>query len=502
MTSQPTASQTSPSETIAEGVRVKGTIGGRTKQVRPLPPEGKVNRYILTSAQNNTHVYEDVWLNVLALASHYDAELLVGTYTYNKSAYGQKAIKRGAKVDTEQRVWYDPQVVEHICDERVQLAPHLVWCGELNILPTSMHPLSQMEAYNGRDSNIAPHAKYAMSGVAGLTGEGTKHNYTTGTVTQRNYIQKRIGILSEQYHGYGALLVEVCSDGAWFVRQLQATEDGAIRDLTLKAEGGVVTDGHPVEAISWGDVHVRVADPEVRRLAWGKGGMLDVLRPRYQVVHDILDQRARNHHEAKDPVAQFRKWKTGEECVAGEVREVVEWLCDEAVRPWCQTIVAPSNHHEALERWIKEADWKKDPVNAEFYLEAAQALLRGTSDVFRWACGRSVRNEDEFSRMATVRFLETDEPFVVAGVELGQHGHMGINGARGNGKSFSKLGRPATTAHEHTAMIHLWNWVVGTCTRLRVGYNRGPSNWSHTQGIQYPEGTRTLVTMWHGRWRA
>lgn len=483
--------------------RVKGKIGGRVREVRPLPAEGEVRRYILTSAQNNTHVHEELWLNVMALASHYDAELLVGTYSYNKAAYGRKAVKRGtSRPDDYDDLWYDPQVVEHICDEQVQLAPRLVWCGELNILPTSMHPLSQLEAYNGRDSNLVPHAKFAMQAVAGLAGEGTKHNYTTGTVTQRNYIQKRIGLLSEQYHGYGALLVEVCDDGAWFVRQLQATEDGVLRDLDLKAEGGVVTRGNPVSAITWGDVHVRVCDPVVRELAWAPGGMLDVLRPEYQVVHDILDQRARNHHEAKDPIAAHRKWKSGEEDVSAEVREVVEWLTAEAVRPWCETIVAPSNHHEALERWIKEADWKKDPVNAEFYLEASLALLRGEEDAFEWACRRAVRNEDEFLRLARCRFLRTDEPLVVAGVELGQHGHMGINGARGNGKAFSRLGRPATTAHEHSAMIHLWNWVAGTSTRLRVGYNRGPSSWSHSHVVQYPEGTRAVITMWKGRWRA
>ncbi len=486
----------------AEEVRVKGSIGGRTAQVRPLPLEGEVKRYLFTSAQNNTRVHEALWLNGLALASHYNAELMVGTFTYNKSAYGQKAIKRGSQVDTEDRVWYDAQVLEHICDERVELAPGLVWCGELNILPTSMHPLSQMEAYNGRSSNLVPHAKYAMQAVAGVAGEGTKHNYTTGTVTQRNYLQKRIGILSEQYHGYGFILVEVCGDGSWFVRQVQATEEGVLRDLLLRVDGGRVTDNNPIEAITWGDVHVRVCDPVVRKLAWGEGGMLDELRPGVQIVHDIIDQRARNHHEAKDPIQRFKKWKTSQESVSAEVREVVEWLTTEAVRPWCETIVAPSNHHEALEKWLKEADWKDDPVNAEFYLEACLALLHGEKDIFEWACRKAIRHEGEFARMARVQFLETDESFVRAGVELGQHGHLGINGARGNHKSFSRLGRPATTGHEHSAGIHLWNWVAGTSTLMRVGYNKGPSSWSHSHVIQYPEGTRSIVTMWRGKWRA
>jgi hypothetical protein len=484
--------------TIAEGVRVKGNIHGRVTEIRPLPPKGKTVRYVLTSVQNNTLIHEAVWLNVLAMAEHYDAEVMVGTYTYNKSAFGIKSVKRGSQVDHDDYVWYDEQVLEHINDERVQLAPGLVWCGELNILPTSLNPLSQMEAYNGRNSNIVPHAKYAMTGVAAVGSEGCKLNFTTGTVTQRNYIQKRIGILSEQYHGYGALLVEVCGDGNWFVRQLQAAEDASIRDFDLKAAQGEVTTGNPIAAISWGDVHVRVIDPVVRELAWGKGGMLDTLKPAEQFVHDILDQRSRNHHEIKDPISTYRKWKDGKESVSDEVAEVAEWLRTDAYRPWCKTIVVPSNHHEALERWVKDADWKTDPVNAMFYLEAAKALLLGERDLFAWAIAHTA-TPGPWSE--TVEFLETDESYIVAGVELGQHGHLGLNGARGNHKSFVKLGRPATTGHEHTAAIHLWNWVAGTSTKLRIGYNRGPSSWSHSHVIQYPEGTRSMVTMFGGKWR-
>jgi hypothetical protein len=488
---------------VLPGVKVKGSIQGRERFARELPAPDETKRYILTSAQNNTPVHEAVWLNLLALASHYGAELLVGTYSYNKSAYGAKSVKRGTESPSDDDpLWYDPQVTEHICDEQVELAPGLVWCGELNIIPTSTLPLSQLEPYNGRCSNIVPHAKFALSSVAAMKGEATKFNYTTGTVTQRNYIQKKIGLLSEQHHGYGAVLVEVCGDGDWFVRQLQATEDGTIRDLLLKAEAGVVTDGNPIAAITWGDLHVRFLDPVVREIAWGEGGMLDELRPQYQMMHDVIDFRARNHHEAKDPLASYRKWKDGQESVSDEVREVTDFMLAEGVRPWCETVMVPSNHHEAMERWLKEAKWQEDPVNAVLYHEAWLALLKGETDIFRWAFKKSIRHEGEFLRAARIKWLETDETFIVGGVDLGQHGHMGINGARGNHKAFAKLGRSTSTGHEHTTGIHLGNWVAGCSCELRLGYNRGPSSWSHSHVVQYPEGTRTIVTMWKGRWRA
>jgi hypothetical protein len=44
--------------------------------------------------------------------------------------------------------------------------------------------------------------------------------------------------------------------------------------------------------------------------------------------------------------------------------------------------------------------------------------------------------------------------------------------------------------------------VAGTSSLLRVSYNRGPSSWSHSHVVQYPEGPRTMITMWGGRWCA
>lgn len=477
---------------------VNGRVAERPRLGRKLPAPGRVKRYILTSAQNNTYVHEDVWLNLLALASHYDAEVIVGTYSYQKARYGAKSVKRGSiRHDDYDQLWYDPQILEHIVDEPVQLAPNLVWCGELNILPTSMDPLSQLEAYNGRDSNIVPHAKFAMSSIASLGDEATKLNFTTGTVTQRNYLQKKIGLLSERYHGYGGVLVEVCGDGSWFVRQLEVAEkDWSIRDFDLKAVRGEVTTGNPVEAITWGDVHVRVIDQMTRELAWGPGGMLDTLKPRYQFLHDLIDFRARNHHEAKDPLATFIKWNTRADSVSDEVQEVVDFTRKEASRPWLHTIVVPSNHHEAFLKWLKEAKWQFDPINAKIYHQAWLALLDGEEDIFRWACNERGGLGDN------TEFLDTDESCVLAGVECGMHGHLGINGARGNSKNFAKLGRPSTIGHMHSAGIHLGVWTAGTTSLMRIGYNRGPSSWSSSHVVLYPEGTRTMVTFWKGRWRA
>jgi hypothetical protein len=56
--------------------------------------------------------------------------------------------------------------------------------------------------------------------------------------------------------------------------------------------------------------------------------------------------------------------------------------------------------------------------------------------------------------------------------------------------------------HSHSAAIIDGVYVAGLCGLLDQGYNQGPSGWSHTQIITYPNSKRTLLTILDGKWRA
>src|ERR1700677_218330 len=60
----------------------RGSKHGMKASKAALPESGKIQRYIVTSAQNNTFVHKGVWENIQALAKHYGAEILVGTFSY------------------------------------------------------------------------------------------------------------------------------------------------------------------------------------------------------------------------------------------------------------------------------------------------------------------------------------------------------------------------------------------------------------------------------------
>lgn len=483
---------------------VKGQVKATAAEERALPAKGKVKRYLLTCAQNNTHLFEAAWETLSTVAEHYDAEIMVSRFTYDKLAQ-KRAVKPGTTSAADgDDVWYDPRLASFAVDRRVRLAPGLVWCGELNILPTAVRPISGLEAYTGRSSSIIPHVKIAMESIASGKFEGTKLIYTTGAVTQRNYIQRKAGQKAEFHHSYGALLVEVNSDGEWWCRQLNADSEGVIHDLDLRFDGLRVSGDTRIEAIHWGDIHTGQMDRENYKAAWGDGGIFETLKPKHQFLHDVLDFRARNHHERGNPHKAFERHVTRTGNVLSEVAQVGRFL-DKVWRPWCLSVVVDSNHDNAMERWLREGDYRTDPENAVFFLEAQLARYKAIEardkrfHLVEWAMRKLGEVE--------TTFLRQDESFIICpdangGIECGMHGHLGPNGRRGSAIAFARMGRKAVVGHTHSAGIVDGIYTAGTSSNLDLGYNVGPSSWSHSHVITYPNGKRAIVTVWRGKWRA
>ena len=517
---------------VTLGIKLGKIVDGRVEQVkaakRPVPKSGAVFRYLLTAAQNNTHAHSAglknlesycAWLNKLKGRPNDKCELIVGSFTYAIDAYGAKAVKRGTYQGAMGKLWYSPELVKYLKDESIQLAPGLIWCGELNILPTATNPLTRMDDYNGRASNIVPHVRHAMESVASLADEATKFNYSTGTITLRNYIQKRAGQLADRSHHYGALIVEVDSDSNWYVRQISIGEHGEIYDIGpsgyrgVKIEEGkvqaIIATAPPaktfLEAISWGDIHAAEMDLAVRVLGWEDGGMLDQLAPRNQFWHDVFSMRARGHHELKNFHRTYSKFVTGEGNVEDEMNITADFM-KEGARDWCGTFVVRSNHDRHLDRWLNEAKPERDPMNAKYFNELQYQVLNAMDNgdrdfnVLEWAlrkCGIP----------KNIRFLGEDESFVICkktpggGVECGLHGDLGPNGSRGSTQSLMRLGRAANKAHDHTATIRGPVYSAGACS-LSFPYMKGPNSHSVSHVNTFVNGSRQIVTFWQGKFRA
>jgi hypothetical protein len=507
---------------IPEAPPLHGAVAARAAHPA-APPGARVARYILTAAQNNTPVHAAFLANLEAYAEATGARIMVSRFSYNKSAYrdakSTKAGRAPTAADTE-GLWYDPAIAPYVCDDparhgscRWELAPAsasgdggLLWCAEMNILPTAVRPLSGLESYSGPASGIFPHAKIALESVPVIGDRPPKFNYTTGAVTQRNYVAKKEGIKAEHHHQYGALFVEVdLATGDWWARQLNATDDGSFYDLTRRVSGGKVTLGHRLLAFNPGDVHAAEIDPTTRACLWAPGGALDILMPKYQFWHDTFSHRNRSHHELKSFEARFAKWVAGAaaDSVEHEVRVTAE-LLSEAYRPWCQTLVVSSNHDRHIDRWLDEADYKQDPVNAEFFLAAQLARVRIIRelgprrwDALHWALERCWLHANEARPIA--RFLGRDESFRIGPpgheIECGSHGDEGPNGARGNAGNLARIPIRMNVGHAHSACLREGLAQAGVCHRPKQSsYAHGASSWSTSHIFTYQNGKRAIAT--------
>lgn len=468
------------------------------------------DRFIITSAQNNTDVHSNFLESLKQYAEHLDAKLLISKYTYNK-----KGFQNG---EGEDGIHYAPQLTEYFQTENCFLNNDgFAFLAAINTLPTAIYPLSGFAEIFGNYSGAIGHAQITAESIPAMKTQAVRRMYTTGTVTMRNYIQQKSGQKAEPLHCYGALIVEFSADGTYFVRQLQTMDSSGMfydLDLQVTPQGVYQADNH-VAALQYGDIHAEKLDLDVAAASWGQvdkldvsqlasGNLLDFLKPKYQLIHDVHDFTSRNHHNrASGHFLAKQYFSESKGSVLNDLKETGAVLVA-MERDYSQVIVVESNHDLALGRWLDDSKYQagQDPVNASTFHELNAAMYRAIEsgdDTFN-LLSYALNTYAGLETAAT--FLFTDQSFPVAGIEMGMHGHNGINGSRGNPKSFKKLGVKSNTGHTHSTSIYGGVYTAGVSGSLDMGYNQGAGSWSHTHIITYENGQRTLIDIKDMAYRA
>lgn len=466
----------------------------------------KIERWLITSAQDETAVHDPFWGNLLAYGDAIGAAVLVGGFTYNKSLFEDHASRTAV---------FAAAVQPYLRHENEMLGP-LMFAAKMNTLPTAVRPLSGLEGYSRGAWAVFPHAKIQLVSVPSMPGTHPAMLMTSGACTVPNYIEKKAGLKAEFHHQIGATIVELDERGRLFCRQIAAAGDGSFQDLGTLVRDGQVSHGHRVEQITWGDVHIPKLDPAIAAICWGydvaaravtsSDSIAHALRPRHQAFHDLHDHAARNHHRRGDPQFAVAVASAGRDRVEAEITEVAAFLRATAFE-WCTSVVVASNHHDALNRWLREADPRTDPVNARYWCELNAEWFRRIEqnerdfDIFAWA----VQQQDEH-RLSDVVFVPRNGSYTVCqqhgGIETALHGDEGPNGARGSPLNMGRMAMRLNRGHDHSASILDGVYTSGLCGLMDQGYNSGPGSWSHTQIVTYPNAKRTLVTILDGKWRA
>ena len=429
--------------------------------------------YIFTWSQNATPVHPGFWRALIALQNHRDADLNVIQGRY---------LNRTGMVDRAHSKFAD------------------LWWVE--------------ETITRGMSGILGHPKLAMKVIATPEGMPPKQLLTTGACTIANYTDSKAGMKGMHHHTLGATIVEVAPDGTFFMRQINATTDGSFIDkATQYNNDGTYEPAGRALAISLGDWHSGMTNPDVIAATFGiedsDGSMVAVLKPKELFWDDLIDFYGRNHHHQFDPFIGIGKsdggahaWNDMRLEIEGALWEVDNYtkVAIEAAGGHVQSIVKADNHGEAFTRYMRERNWKNDPVNAEFYLETALKITQQTKMTkigVQYPEALAVWGKE---LCPDAIFLTRHDRYAVADIECSFHGDIGPNGARGSINAFSKIGVKVIIGHTHTPGIENGAYQNGTSTYIPLGYTKGPSSWMNSHTVIYANGKRALITMVGNRW--
>ena len=438
--------------------------------------------FIITWAQNNTPIHKNFFKNVLAYKDSLDAGLhiIAGRYNNPTSIWGQK--------NKEGEVWRS-EVVPFLDAARHNLHKNLQVLSDVKIPPTGSTPLSGLNSVTGLESCIVGHPRQQVKSLPILEGYPHKLLLSTGSCTVANYTDSKSGKKGEFHHTIGFIIVEM--DGKHFhIRQVSADSKGNFYDLHKRVLNGNVLDNvEGAEAAVLGDIHVAHNDEKATAVSFK---MLDAMKPKYTMIHDIADCESISHHEENDPFRLMQKEENGTGDLRKELDIMLEWVSE---RLKYNLVIVRSNHDDFLDRWLKSVDWRR-ARNKRMFLFGADILasqpIAQKKGVISWML------ENEFGDK--IKTLGLDDSFRVLGWELGVHGHVGANGSRGGHNQYKNMNTKMITGHTHSPNRGDGHMTVGTNSVLRVGYNKGASSWMNANALIYADGKAQLVYIVNGKY--
>lgn len=436
--------------------------------------EMKTKRYVVTSAQYNAPLNHKFMNSLETYARENNAEILIMTMIG----------KHRDDCDLHKRL-NDYKIVDNFkLNDNIKISGY-------QLRPQQIDPATGLARFAQKDiSSIFASPKQRLKYVPNGSELNPKVIMGTGAVTKPHYRDNRIGRIATNDHVYGALVVEIDGNKTYHFRQLTSLKNGKFCDLGKMYDNNRVIDVRP-EAMVLGDWHVGETCEKVRSETLK---MIGMYKPKRVFVHDFFNGYSINHHNIGKVVTLANQYKyhglnlESELALCGdELFALYSVLPEDS-----QLIFVRSNHDEFLTRYLESGRFINEPQNLYVasklltkYLEGKEPLKEGISLTHKIP--------------KNVKFLTRDESYMVRGWQLGEHGDVGSNGARGSIRSTENALGKSISGHRHTPEIQRNTYVVGTSTKLKLDYNRGYSSWFNTHAFLYPNGKAQLINIVDGK---
>lgn len=346
---------------------------------------------------------------------------------------------------------------------------------DMRINPQQLQPLTSMDRADLNSSVIVASPRQNLEVVA--TGNTTQARLlmSTGVLSYAGYQPNRIGKLAERAHKIGGIIVEV--DGpTFFARRVQFDDKGGYHDLDTYHHFNE-THQTRVEALIFGDIHFGQGDDDLQRVA---KELIILLKPRRLLFHDAFDGLSINHHLNVVDKIMRPDWAHSLESEAALVRKMMNELKESAPKD-CQIYWVASNHNDFLSRYLKDRRYFNDEVNFKVAHELQLCLLNGGNPIAK------------LLNLDYIQHLGMNEDLFIKGIQTANHGHSGLNGARGTRSTLGKTASKLITGHTHTPFEKDNHTGLGMWTRPRHGYNNGASTWLPSCGIIHEDGSTQQV---------
>lgn len=454
-------------------------------------------KFVITSAQSNSTTNQKFLKSLEIYCEKNNAVLFVIPVKYrNPSTF----------TDDGEYHWCST-LYDHLIENNFKLHDKLKVLGAVKINATAANPLTGLDPISKGDSVVVGHNQLQMKTLAVNQDDNPVIMTTTGTVSDRDYSISKQGYKAKFNHSFSAVLVELDDKiDAYHIRHLNFDGKGFFDLDKYYSPDGIKANKEGIRALVTGDEHALFNDPEVKTMTYlAKDSITKFLKPKYIVRHDLLDCYSISHHHRNSVFTKYAKYASGTNKIEDELNKTIEFVKETSPKD-AINLVVPSNHNDHLTRWLNEADPKYEPWNAVLYHKLMYKMLERTSmeangvshpNPFELYCG------DDFTKSGfKVEFLKRNVSFKIEDVEIGMHGDVGQNGARGSRTQLSNLPSKTIIGHSHSPGIEKGCYQVGTSSYLKMEYTTGPSSWLHTHCIIYPNGKRQLLNIINGRWKA
>jgi hypothetical protein len=323
--------------------------------------------------------------------------------------------------------------------------------------------------------------------MVAVTGAITKQDYSTP-----NYMSARTAKIAEVDHQIGGLIVE--SDGNIFNARHVTYSDGCF--VTKGKSYGKKRKKPKCLAAVMGDLHPGQED--VHAVADTISQLIKPYKPEKIIIGDYFDGATFNRHV----VGRIKETSI--------IRDQFPTMADEfehAINLWrefadlCNELqFTPSNHPDWIDQFITKGDFSKinNLEDMELCGHLFSAAARGENLVkagMEFVCdSRSIKP------INNIVFNDRMDSVIIAGRETNIHGDIGPNGARGTPANLEACYGAGVSQHTHSASLIRLYAVVGTLTKLRQAYNKGPSGWTQTNALLWDNNSLELYTRVNGKY--